>query len=200
MSAVDRAVQIFAQNIVTQKLKAIVVDNVSGFLVTISAIHAQVHRGNAFAASEEIDTTGQNENFDLVLHGETGTHVHLRDYGFEVTAAPGTVHLFEAPNVEEDGTSIEPHIMRRELEDHADYETGVRVSKNNTINATGEGLEVEKVTGTKQSGGAASDDFEEWILKPGVDYLMRYNNEAQGDAEGTFQIQWYEHRHPNGFP
>lgn len=200
MSPVNRAVQIFAQNVVTQKLKAIVVDNISGFLVTIGAMHAQVHRGNAFAASEEIDTTSQDEHFDLVLHGETGTHVHLRDYGFDVTAAPGTVRLYEAPDVAADGTSIEPHIMRRELEDHDDYETGVRVSKNNTVTATGEELEVEKVTGSKQSGGAASDDFEEWILKPGVDYLMRYTNEANGDAEGTFQIQWYEHRHPNGFP
>ena len=80
-----------------------------------------------------------------------------------------------------------PHNMNRQNND-SDINTTVEV--NPTIGSDGDLLEVHKIVGSRQEGGEEEQATAGWVLEKNTDYIIRYENNATADADGSFFIYW----------
>lgn len=167
----------------------------------IDIAHQRIHEGNAFDVS--LVSTGVNianpkQILIMVPHPETvpsnTIEIHLI---FSVISVPGfTVRLFENPTVTDNGTSLDIINHNR----RSSTTSGCSVYENTTVSSDGTLLFIERI-GTAITGGSLTmrRDEDEYILKPGFDYLIRITPLADNTTM-SISLDWYDNRPSSPIP
>lgn len=166
-------------------------DDETGASVMIDVVHHEVHEGEMFHASHTNVALGNGDAVDLLFSVGSAVDAHAV---FEVFAGGQvTVSLYESPTVGATGTALAEYNMARPITRTASSEvyhtptisdTGSVALVNNRVLPGGNSPQ------TRVGGGIRSGA--EWILAPGVDYLLRVRNTSGGTIAVNIGLEWYE--------
>ena len=163
------------------------VDERSGYLITISEIHALIHDGKFFSASYVDETVSNNASLNILIDCN-GASPHTRI----MCQVGGDCHfrLFENPTVSANGTEITPVNRNRYSPNTATTD----LYKDPTV--TGDGTLISELIspgGTiLVSTGGDSSMFEEFILHKDRTYLARITNISGISQPISMELEFYE--------
>jgi len=152
----------------------------------IDSIHEMVHLGKHFVHSAE-DTVANGANLDhLLVTG--GAAAHLRISEIDITSAPFKIYLFEGTTVSANGTQ-QAAVNNNRLSTNT---SNTQIYSGPTVTAPGTQLRYKLIPGTRQTGGDGTTYFNEWVLKPNTNYLVRITNASGTSATVGSTLEWYE--------
>lgn len=162
-----------------------------GFRV-IDTLHANIHRGNAFTAVYGVGAVAASDARDLLVQVPDTVSAHARLI-FQGSGAI-TGQFYEGPTFSAAGTTV----ICRNRNRSASNAANVIVTYGPTITDPGSSLAWEPIYDSsthpnRTVGGSGGNAFEEWILKPGMDYLLRMtNNESSAAISVYCNVTFYE--------
>jgi len=169
-------------------------DPSTGALSIIRFVHHEVHEGNTFQASyksPDAAPIADNAAVDFLLIAGDVAEPH---FVFSVACGGDCeVEFYEGTTVTNNGAALQAFNMHRHLA--ADKIATMRVFQGPTVNVIG--LRLQDVllpggTGPAQSPGGTARPNTEWVLHPGVTYLLRVTNRAGAAQPVSILVQWYE--------
>lgn len=167
---------------------AVTVDDITNNLSTIDTVHHEVHEGETFQSCFVTGSVADNGLFEMVL-STTGTLKEGHLTWLQAYGGDSETYLYEGITGSAYGIPVTEPNMNRNSDETAEIEafTGP------TITALGTLLHCSFIpggTGGNASGGQARQDTE-WILRPGIRYLIR--GIARTNTKiGSIVAQWYE--------
>lgn len=168
----------------------IVADSISGGLKVIDVVHYEIHQGETFTAgymSPHESDVADDGTIDVVIEsGSKYLHMIARaSFGGDFEA-----YLYEAPDIDADGTPITPQNHKRT----GGEATTATIVHSPTVNATGTLLESLFLPGGTggNSIGIIGSQREEWITNLNTKYLIRLINRAGSAKQGGLGVIWYE--------
>lgn len=162
--------------------------DISGALITITVEHSKIHQGKGWEVSIETGNISSGASYYVLFKTSDGYRPHLRSYEITATDSPITIRLFEGSTVSADGTAVTARNRNRNQSDN----NGVSVFYQPIVTAEGTRLETDYIaSGGNKIGGNAGSFYEEWILKPSTNYLMKITNGSNNTVEAFFNAFWY---------
>lgn len=162
--------------------------DISGALITITVEHSKIHQGEGWEVSVETGNISSGASYYVLFKTSAGYRPHLRSYEITATDSPITIRLFEGSTVSADGTAVTARNRNRNQSDN----NGVSVFYQPTVTAEGTRLETDYIaSGGNKIGGNAGSFYEEWILKPSTNYLIKITNGSNNTVEAFFNAFWY---------
>lgn len=186
-----RGHKIYGYNVVTGEFVALPTET-HGVLTTAPEDKLRIGLCQKFSLAGELPTVASGGGtFDIVISVPPGGHIHLEDFTFILTTAPGKLRIYEGTTVSSYGDNLTAYCVNREKGSGVSLDSSIY--KASSISDDGILLEPFQITGSKQEGGAlAAPGRLAWILKPDTDYLIRYTNTSTSDAEGTYVFHFFE--------
>ncbi len=173
------------------------IDPVTGAVVTIDYPHKKIHGGDGYDYTEVEDQSG-NEVYDIQITCPIGAkHAHLT-IEFDVEAET-EFWFWENVNIVNPGTEITPRNHNRNYDDNSIL-TMKGVSNSSLSNAnddtdiSGATSLMHKIVGAGKKVGGSASSREEWPMKAGEDYTLRW--EALSAGWVSWHIDWYEQTNP----
>lgn len=164
------------------------VDDFTGFMVNLDAVHHRVHNGEMFQVDLVDLVLADDGVLAMLVTVPEGGSAHMRF----AAQAGGDAHieLFENPTVTVVGSAAAEVNRNRRSALTAD----VVVTTGPTTTADGTALASLVIGGGSggNSAGGGVDSFEEWVLKADEQYLFRVTNVAGGIKPVGIAIDWYE--------
>lgn len=162
--------------------------DLSGALINISLEHSKIHQGIGWEVSIETGNIASGTNYYILFRTAAGYRPHLRSYDFIATDAPITIRLFESPTTSTNGDNV---IARNRNRNYTDT-NGVTVYTQPTVTNDGTLLETDYLASAgNKIGGNAGSFYEEWVLKPSTDYVVKITNGSNNTVTGFFNAFWY---------
>lgn len=164
------------------------VDPFSGHLVVIKSVHHWMHQGKFFQADYVDEALADDGTMELLVRLDAGEGGHMR---FRASiGGDGRLQLFEGPTVSSAGTGLTVFNRNRRSSNAAD----ISVYHTPTTSDDGDALSDEIIPGGGIffSAGGKQDSFEEWILMPSTDYLLRLTNISGAAQPASISADWYE--------
>ena len=162
--------------------------DISGALITISVEHSKIHQGVGWEVSIETGNITSGSSYYVLFRTAAGYRPHLRSYEFTATDAPITIRLFESPTTSADGAAATARNRNRNQSDT----NGISVFTQPTVTNDGTRLETDYLAAAgNKAGGNAGSFYEEWVLKPATDYLIKITNGSNNTVTGFFNAFWY---------
>lgn len=156
-------------------------------VVNMDHVHRMMHDGRYFMHNGELSLAA-GAVFDHLIRVPAGCYPHLRLLGVETTNAPARIWLYESPTVSAVGTAHESNNVKR----YSSRTTPVLIYHGPTVTLTGTVLlDGHLIPGSNQSGGVGAQSFMEWLLSPGLDYLVRVRNDSSQTATIVFSFEHY---------
>jgi len=169
------------------------VDKFTEYLVAIASDHTYIHQGIGFELSSTTGSLAAGATYAVALVAPTsGKFVHLRPAGISSTA--NTLQMrFAEGSIVTGGTPVTPRNKNRNSKNTSAVTATVGV----TISTEGTILEYAQVGGgsnaANATGGSGDGSANEWVLRPGRTYTMRFENVGSTTATvGYFNVFWYE--------
>lgn len=164
------------------------VDSTNNALRTQAEVHSKIHDGEffTFSATSDVNAAASLE----ILISVPATHsVHARFLG-NVTGNV-TVLLTEGPTTSAAGVAATAQNRRRS---GTPPTANVTITLGPTVTADGTTLYdgVIPAGAGPHGGGGSSGSFEEWILKPDTDYLIRITNITASTIKAGQVMDFYE--------
>lgn len=160
------------------------VDQLSAANISLTNLHANIHRGKAFKLTQFNLALANNGYIYFEIMTPLNNNIHLNDIRIWADDGPITIELIEDPNLTTGITPIVPVNKNRILSPSWTIPSEAVVK----VDPTGiqGGLQLDKVVGILQL-----DD--EWVLRAGnLLYLISIQNISGGPVIITARIQWYE--------
>ena len=168
-------------------------DEYSNHLIVMGEIHARIHEGKLFSLSHIQNNVANNAYIDVLIKTHASKYMHVRFESGAGGDATFTVH--ENPTVSNNGTLKSP-LNRNRNSDITNFATFYTTP---TVSALGTELVNELQPGGSGGflffgggSGSSSRGFEEWILKPNEDYLVRLTNISGSLAPLGLGFTFYE--------
>lgn len=176
-------------------------ERVTGAYPTIPTNHALIHAGLAFNLSGVLAVaSGKIGTVRLTmpeLDDGVGTWVHFNPVVISTNAGPSTVTLWRQKTVTGSETTLTPVNRNENSSNTADV-----VAKSCTDATLGDGTDVKLMdtiilSGASQGNnkvGASVNQYDEWLLRPGWDYVLAMQNQTNPGASINFgyTLFWYE--------
>lgn len=163
-------------------------DEETGAVITIEAIHHEVHEGEMFHAGYSANVAnGANLDFQLTT-GDKDAHSTWEVFAGGLVS----VSLFEAPTTS-GGTAVPAYNMHRDVATEpqgAVVHTPTVSNTGATALVNGRILPGGSSPTTRVGGGIRTGT--EWILKPNTKYLLRVNNGSGATIAINAVLEWYE--------
>lgn len=157
--------------------------------------HANIHKGQAFTIANKIDVTaGAVAGFQITV--PASGYVHFKAAAFSVTGGPVYISLLEDYTFV--GGSAIPAANRRRVGTPPTAATVVKGAASITAVAGSAPVSLDMIvlpgTSTAAKLGSSSQAAEEWVLKPGTNYLIAITNATSPGATITvgYELFWYE--------
>lgn len=156
-------------------------------LITIDAVHSEIHEGDHYTAVAVDNALADNET--LVVYFKTPADIEC--HAITEVSAPlaGEFEIRESATCSLSGTVVTPKNNDR---NSANVST-VEVRHTPTVTASGTLLDYAILgagSGPKAPGGSMASR-EEWILKKSTVYLFRFTSAANSN-EASIAVRWYE--------
>jgi hypothetical protein len=151
--------------------------------------HARIHAGELFTAGVSSAALGAAGYLymEVIVPLSLTRGAHLKAVEFYNSLA-ATFNLVEAPTIT-DGTTPVTILNRNRMSTRT---SGLTIVSDPTLISAGTTLDTMNFTGSLLNNvGPQSSDIE-WILKPGVKYLIRLQNNGGGNSTGYIKAHWYE--------
>jgi len=158
------------------------------FVTSQGSAHARIHQGTFYSADLFDPALASAGVLDMLIRPDASVSMHLR---FTLAAGgDAQVELFEAATFSAAGALLQP-INRNRIT--ANVARGL-LNTGPTITAPGVKLTHGLLPGGSQGQtvGAVGSSFEEWVLAPGVVYLLRSTNLAGQAQPVDIQVDFYE--------
>jgi hypothetical protein len=173
-------------------LRPIDIDRLTHGLSTVDYLRARIHHGFMYFINDVVELT-KNSTHELLIRC-----VNDRDFVAHIflegsTEAQTLIELYEDVTVNTISDLKESqNYNRNTLLDDPD---GIAHSRTNIYDdgdftLSDEGVLILK---NKTPGGIAWLGIEEFILKAGSDYVLKFTNESNGTAFVSYRLRWYEH-------
>ena len=165
-----------------------VVDDKLGYIVTLNALHNQIHNGNMYDADLADLALANNGVLEFIIQTGAGDLVHMQFRG----SGGGDVNLqlYEGTTFSAAGTAVTP-VNRNRASSNTSV---VTVTHTPTLSADGTKLADDLVpggTGGNATGGSA-DIFGEWILQASTVYMLRAINISGSTKPVFIGLDWIE--------
>lgn len=165
-------------------------------LTVINETHRLSHDGMVFSYTHKFLTVVNGATARMILAPGAAQHPHINQMRITVGAGDIDIVAYENPTVTSYGTTVpnggKPNVNRSStnLAELAIYE-------NVTVSAQGSSLHRTWIppTGTGQGntfGVLNVTAGEEWILKPGDEYLIEVTNNSGATIDMALDMLWYE--------
>ena len=169
-------------------------DKFTGFPVFVTSDHAYIHQGIGYELSGTTGSIAAAGTYIVSLTTAVDTYVHLRPTGLSSTANTLQMRIAEE-SVASGGSVGTPRNKNR----NSKRTSGVTVGLGVTLTTEGTILEYAQVgSGTSAgnaSGGSGDGSANEWVLKPGKTYSLRFENVGAVTATvGYYNMFWYEEK------
>ena len=170
-------------------LSSAAIDRVNDAAVTVDMIHHQIHLGNLFEASGYAASIADAGNLDILVR-PGAARPHVRG---QVNAGGSTrVRIYEGSTVSADGASVT--IVNRNRNSLNTPVTTMFTGP--TVTGIGTLLVDELLAGGSAGGnrtiGSSLSSFEEYILKPDINYILRLTNVSGVAVAASFTLAFYE--------
>lgn len=157
-------------------------------IITLDWVHYQVHIGMMYTTEHTASVANTNSLDLLITIGDNEFHATFAIQG----GGQMTAYLYESPNAS-GGTPLTLYNMNR---DSSNTST-VTVAHTPTVVSTGttaiiNGRLIPGGTSAPTRLGGAARENTEWILKPGLKYLLRLTNTSGGTITENAVLQGYE--------
>lgn len=168
------------------------IERFTGGIKSISTDHAYIHNGQAFSFSAATTSIAAGGVYDFNITTPATGYVHWRPTTFGTSANITILELFEGATRSATGGTITPVNRNR------NNATASAVTVNYAVTTTATGTLLRSVTAgaggvTARAGGSASGESEEFVLKPGTNYLLRLTNIGSTTATTAYLTGfWYE--------
>ena len=162
-------------------------DRFSGAGVQIDHQHFRTHKGEVFTATISDGALAAAANLDILIRpGPIPPHMQAQ----VAIGADGRVQFFENPVTTADGTPV-PSFNRLRGSTNT---SNTLVFNGPTVTGTGLMIDDEVVPGGQANFavGGQSESFNEYILNPAFDYLVRLTNVSGGPTIASVTLLWYE--------
>lgn len=164
------------------------VDSVTGAVQTIDWEHSRIHSSKGFLLNGK-HTIANGASLDVLLSNPAGNYPHLRAVTADVTGAPFSIYIYEAPTVSANGTAAPAKNLNR----NSAVAANLLTYTGPTVTTVGTELECSVIPGAKQTGGSGTENIQmEWILKSNTLYLVRLTNNSGGSEDASIKLFWYE--------
>lgn len=168
---------------------AITVNGSVGALVTVDAIHRQIHIGRLFEAGHYATGIANAGTVDILIV----TAINSPHVRFQIGASgAATAQLYEDVSASANGTAVSSFNRNR----NSANTVTTTLFHTPTITNTGTALMLEYLPGGEASGnrtvGSTLPTFEEWILKPATKYLVRITNVSGSAISAAANFAFYE--------
>lgn len=164
----------------------LVVDNVTGAIITIDYEHHEVHAGNHYGAGFHVESLASGNSADvLIVTPNTTKWAHM--VFFADVTAEAVVYVYEGATVSAAGTAITPKNRNR----NSTNTSGLTITHTPTVTGTGSAIASRHIGSGNQVGGDSRGEYE-FILKQNTTYLFRCTSEAAAN-EIQMRCSWYEH-------
>lgn len=159
-------------------------------VIVIGSDHAQVHKGNAFKASQIISLAGSST---VYYQFKTGAKiVHFKHRLISADKNVIIFQVYENPVVTDGTTEVAIINANR---NSATVST-VKIYTNPTVVSGGTLTDNDMLAGTSTGSSAVTSgpsvNEMEWIYKVNTNYLVKLTNQNSGTAQFMFRYFWYE--------
>lgn len=162
--------------------------DVSNAIITISLEHSKIHQGEGWEVSIETGDILPGANYYVLFKTSEGYRPHLRSYEVTATDSPVVIRLFENAEVSTNGSAVSSKNRNRNESDV----NGVSVFSQPAVTNEGTRLETDFITsGGNKIGGNAGSFYEEWIMKPSTNYLIKITNNSNNTIKAFINAFWY---------
>lgn len=170
-------------------------ERVTGAFPVITTDHAFIHEGIAFTAANKIDITSAKVAL-IQITPPAGAYCHFKPAAFSCTGGPVYISLLEDYSFV-GGSAITPQNRKRTGTPAASAITVKGIADGTAVAGTAPlSLDMVVLSGTSSGAklGSSSQAAEEWVLKPGVNYLIAITNATSPGATITvgYELFWYE--------
>jgi hypothetical protein len=157
-------------------------------VVAIDSVHEWIHKGLMFSSHYYDNAVADDGVIELLIQVPAGQSAHLRVHCS--AGGDAEMRLFEAPTFSSAGTAL-AEINRNRVSSKT---AQVTVTHTPTTSDDGTEIEFEFIPGGGAilSGGGDNSFFNEIILAPGEDYLVRLTNVSGGSSPLSIGLHWYE--------
>jgi hypothetical protein len=162
--------------------------DISNAIITINLEHSKIHQGEGWEVSIEAESIASGASYYVLFKTSEGYRPHLRSYEVTTTDSPTTIRLFEGATVSADGSAVTARNRNRNESDV----NGISVFSQPTVTNEGTRLETDFIpTSGNKAGGNVGSFYEEFILKPSTNYLIKITNGSNNTVDAYFNAFWY---------
>ena len=157
----------------------------------IDIVHRRVHLGEMFSADRLDPALADQAMIQVLLKVQSSQAAHAR-IGVAI-GGDGYLYVYENPTISANGTPLTPLNRNRILADSRPATTLVYYAP--TITGTGTELGVRFLPGGNVvwfSTGVRSGFEQEWVFKPGNNYLIRLKNVSGLVNPANIHVDFYE--------
>lgn len=169
-------------------ISRLLADEQSGNLRTIDLIHEKIHRGQVYVFSYHDDAVANGNSLDILFR--VGPSLSSHAIATVTSTGDAEIYLYESPTTSADGTVVNVKNKNRYSSDTKSFS----VFHTPTVDTVGTELINPFIAGG--SGGlkigASSEQRDEWVLKNGLDYLIRITNVSGQAAKINIVSSLYE--------
>jgi hypothetical protein len=160
----------------------------------IDAEHRLVHEGLLYSSDPIATGVANNGSADYLMTVPEGVFPHVRVAKWSSSDGPGQVYVYEETVVSANGTEENTFNRNRNSSNNSASQLyrGPTISTLGTLIST---AFIPAVSSGFFAGAAAvfgDDPGEEWVLKPGSNYLFRFTNTSGGAVTINLTLSWYE--------
>jgi hypothetical protein len=166
-------------------------------LTVITEEHRLAHDGMMFNYTHKFLTVVNGATVRLLLAPPAGCFPHMNRLTFNVGKGDVDIVAYEGPTVTDYGTLV-PDGGKPNTNRNSSNTASLAVYEEPTVSATGSSLHRGWAPPTGTGAGASANGFanleagEEWILKPGVEYLIEVTNLSGATIDMHVDMLWYE--------
>jgi hypothetical protein len=162
--------------------------DISNAIITINLEHSKIHQGEGWEVSIETGNIASAASYYVLFKTSEGYRPHLRSYEVTATDSPITIRLFEGATVSADGSEVTARNRNRNESDV----NGISVFSQPTVTNEGTRLETDFIpTSGNKAGGNVGSFYEEFVLKPSTNYLIKITNGSNNTVDAFFNAFWY---------
>lgn len=166
-----------------------IVDRFNLALVVMDEVHYNIHRGIMFQADYFQATLADDGAVALLVQVDDSQPAHMR-LGV-ATGGDAEIEIYEGPTISASGTGIQA-VNRNRISSNT---PSTLISHTPTISVDGISLShllLAGGTGFLSTPGGQGRTFEEWVLQPGENYLVRVTNRAGTAQPVSIGLDFYE--------
>jgi hypothetical protein len=171
------------------------VDLFTGYPVGVTGDHTYIHQGKGFMLAGVSTSIAASGTYVVALTTpalETGKYIHMRPVGMASSANTLQMRLAEG-SVISGGNAATPRNKNR----NSKRSSSVTCLTAVTLTTEGTILEYSQAGSGSNAGnaqgGSADASANEWVLKPGTTYTLRFENVGATTATvASFNVFWYE--------